>query len=49
MQPVDIEAMVSQNNDLLSVIVDSTVKKIVREYEKFNTKLDIFHAQCHEP
>ena len=42
--PIDIEAMCSRNEDLLSVIEDSTVKKIVKEYEKFKDKLDIFHV-----
>ena len=36
LQPIDIEAMCTLNEDLLTVIEDSTVKKIIREYEKFN-------------
>lgn len=47
--PIDIEAMCSRNEDLLSVIEDSTVKKIVKEYEKFKDKLDIFHVACSTP
>lgn len=42
--PVDIEAMCKENEDLLTVIEDSTVKKIIKEYEKFKDKLDIFHV-----
>ena len=42
--PVDIQAMCEQNKELLSIIEDTTVKKIVKEYEKFKSKLDIFHV-----
>ena len=42
--PIDIEAMNKRNKDLLTVIEDSTVKKIVKEYEKYKKKLDIFHV-----
>ncbi|MCD8049836.1 MAG: phosphoadenosine phosphosulfate reductase family protein [Clostridia bacterium] len=42
--PMDIEAMCSANKDMLTVIADSTVKKIVKEYEKFKDRLDIFHV-----
>ena len=42
--PIDIEAMCAANKELLTVIEDSTVKRIVKEYEKFNKKLDIFHV-----
>lgn len=42
--PIDLEGMIAANEELLSVIEDSTVKKIVKEYEKFNKKLDIFHV-----
>lgn len=44
LKPVDIEAMCRASADLLTVIEDSTVKKIVKEYEKFKNKLDIFHV-----
>ncbi len=44
LQAVDIAAMNEKNRDLLTVIEDSTVKKIVKEYEKFKKKLDIFHV-----
>lgn len=42
--PIDIEAMCALNEDLMTVIEDSTVKKIVKTYEKFKDKLDIFHV-----
>lgn len=44
LQPIDIESMCVANKDLLTVIEDATVKMIVKEYEKFNKKLDIFHV-----
>ena len=44
LQPVDLPAMCKANEDLLTVIEDSTVKKIVKEYEKFKNRLDIFHV-----
>lgn len=42
--PVDLHAMCEKNKDLLAIIEDTTVKKIVKEYEKFKSKLDIFHV-----
>lgn len=42
--PMDLDAMCAKNEDLLTIIEDSTVKKIVKEYEKFYKKLDIFHV-----
>lgn len=42
--PIDIKAMCAANEDLLTVIENSTVKKIIKEYEKFKDKLDIFHV-----
>ncbi len=44
LNPIDIEAMCIQNTELMTIIEDTTVKKIVREYEKFKKKLDIFHV-----
>lgn len=44
LSPIDIESMCAANEALLAVIEDSTVKKIVKEYEKFKDKLDIFHV-----
>lgn len=42
--PIDIPSMCEKNRDLMTVIEDSTVKRIVKEYEKFKKKLDIFHV-----
>ncbi len=44
LEAVDIASMNEKNQDLLTVIEDSTVKKIVKEYEKHKNKLDIFHV-----
>lgn len=44
LEQIDIAAMCAANEELLTVIEDSTVKKIVKEYEKFKNKLDIFHV-----
>lgn len=43
-QKIDIDLMCKKNSELLMVIEDTTVKKIIKEYEKFRTKLDIFHV-----
>lgn len=42
--PVDVSVMCEKNRELMSVIEDATVKRIVKEYEKFKNKLDIFHV-----
>ena len=44
LRPVDIEGMVNKNLDLLNIIENTTVKKIVAIYEKYKNKLDIFHV-----
>lgn len=44
LQAIDIPAMCLQNIELMTIIEDTTVKKIVKEYEKFKNKLDIFHV-----
>lgn len=44
LQMVDIQAMCVQNKELMEIVEDTTVKKIVKEYEKFKYKLDIFHV-----
>lgn len=41
---VALDEMCAVNRDLLAVIENSTVKKIIKEYEKFKNKLDIFHV-----
>ena len=42
--PIDIKEMCRKNEALLTVIEGTTVKLIVKEYEKFKNKLDIFHV-----
>ena len=44
LQPIDMSSMCAKNKDLMTVIEDSTVKRIVKEYEKFKKRLDIFHV-----
>ena len=44
LHPVDLSVMCEKNKDLLAIIEDTTVKKIVKEYEMFKSKLDIFHV-----
>lgn len=44
LQPIDIPAMCEANAELMQVIENVTVKRIVKEYEKFKDKLDIFHV-----
>ena len=44
LQAIDIADMCSKNTELLTILEDTTVKKIVKEYEKFKKKLDIFHV-----
>ena len=44
LKPIDIGEMCRKNEELLTILEDTTVKKIVKEYEKFKKKLDIFHV-----
>lgn len=44
LRAVDIERMVSKNRDVLEIIEDTTVKKIINIYKKYKDKLDIFHV-----
>lgn len=44
LQPIDMEAMCRQNEELMTIVEDTTVKKIIKEYEKFKNRLDIFHV-----
>lgn len=44
LQPIDIPAMCEKNKDLLTIIENSTVKLIVKAYEKHKAKLDIFEV-----
>ena len=42
--PIDIAKMCEKNRVLMTVIEDATVKKIVKAYEKYKKKMDIFHV-----
>lgn len=44
LEKINILEMCKRNADLMTVIEDTTVKKIIKEYEKFKKKLDIFHV-----
>ncbi|MDO8872213.1 MAG: phosphoadenosine phosphosulfate reductase family protein [Methanoregula sp.] len=44
LRPVDIEAMVEANREMLEIIEQTTVKKILAIYTKYKNKLDCFHV-----
>lgn len=44
LEQIDIESMCEKNLELMAVIEDATIKRIVKEYEKFKKKLDVFHV-----
>ena len=44
LRPVDLTAMVEVNRDILSIIEQTTVKKILAIYEKYKGRLDLFHV-----
>jgi phosphoadenosine phosphosulfate reductase len=44
LRPIDISAMVEANREILGWIADTTAKKILAIYEKYDDKLDIFHV-----
>lgn len=44
LQPIDLKRMCEKNRELLTFMEDTTVKMIVKEYEKYKNKLDIFHV-----
>ena len=44
LEPIDIKGMCEKNKSFLSLLEDTTVKFIVKEYEKYKNKLDIFHV-----
>ena len=44
LRPIDITAMVEANRDMLEIIEQTTVKKILAVYNKFKNKLDCFHV-----
>jgi len=44
LRPVDIEEMVEKNREMLEIIEQTTVKKIVAIYTKYKDRLDCFHV-----
>ena len=44
LEKINISLMCEKNKELMTVIEDATVKKIVKAYEKYKKKLDIFHV-----
>ena len=44
LKPIDIEGMIKANEEFLSLLEASTVKKILNVFEKRNASLDIFHV-----
>ena len=44
LRPINLQKMCEKNKELLAFMEDATVKLIVKEYEKFKNKLDIFHV-----
>ncbi len=44
LRPVDIGAMVEANHEMLEIIEQSTVKKILAIYTKYKNRLDCFHV-----
>lgn len=44
LRPINLEAMVKANHEMLEIIEQTTVKRILAVYEKYKGKLDIFHV-----
>jgi phosphoadenosine phosphosulfate reductase len=44
LRPIDIEAMVEANREMIEIIEQTTVKKILEVYDKYKNKLDCFHV-----
>lgn len=44
LRPVDITAMVEANREMLEIIEQTTVKKILAIYEKYKGRIDLFHV-----
>ncbi len=44
LRPVDIDAMVEANREMLEIIEHTTVKKILAIYTKYKDRLDCFHV-----
>ena len=44
LRPIDITAMVEANREMLEIIEQTTVKKILEIYRKYKDKVDLFHV-----
>jgi phosphoadenosine phosphosulfate reductase len=44
LRPVDITAMVEANREMIEIIEQTTVKKILAIYKKYKGRLDLFHV-----
>jgi phosphoadenosine phosphosulfate reductase len=44
LRPIEIAAMVEKNSEMLDIIEQTTVKKILAVYTKYKKKLDVFHV-----
>lgn len=44
LRPIDIRRMIQANRQLLEIIEQTTVKKIVAVYEKYKERVDLFHV-----
>ena len=44
LRPIDIKAMVEANREMLEIIEQTTVKKILAIYEKYKGRVDLFHV-----
>ena len=44
LKPIDIKAMVNINKEIMQIIEQTTVKKIVNVYNKYKNRLDCFHV-----
>ena len=42
--PVDLDAMITRNRDVLDILEQMTVKKIYDYYRRYKSKLDCFHV-----
>jgi phosphoadenosine phosphosulfate reductase len=44
LRPIDIDAMVATNAEMLEIIEQTTAKKILKIYEKYKDRIDLFHV-----
>ncbi|MDR1897331.1 MAG: phosphoadenosine phosphosulfate reductase family protein, partial [Prevotellaceae bacterium] len=44
LRPIDITLMIKKNREMLDIIEQTTVKKILDIYNKYTKKLDVFHV-----